>query len=194
MFNSLKYSSIKQKYKDYYNSFYLLGKIPIKDTKLGMWGVSSIEDVYEIFKRLDLSNSTSKSTSKSASKSTSKSASKSFLDLGSGDGKVVLLASLFFENVFGIECDSELFNVSNDFSKKLKIKAEFKCSDYMNSSLSKYDWIFINPDHKLDELEEKLLVELNGKIIVYSNIYSFSKLKKIDEFLVNGIKVLVYEN
>lgn len=168
----MRFSKIKSLYKDYYRTFYTRGDIPLRDTKLGMWGVSSAQDVFEIFQKLAIDDD--------------------FIDLGSGDGKVVLIASLFADSVSGVECDEELVNASKEFADKLGIDAEFILNDYLSLDLSGYDWLFLNPDHKLDELENKLLRELNGKVIVHSNLYQFKRLKKVNEFAVSGIKVIVY--
>lgn len=169
-----KFSSIKHLYKEYYKQFYLSGKVPVRDTKLGMWGVSSADDVFEIFKKLAVNGR--------------------FIDLGSGDGKVVMIASQFYDSVTGVECDEELVKVSEDMSVKLKIESEFVCDDYMNIDLSQYDYLFLNPDHELDELGKKLMTELKGKVIVYSNLYKFKDLKVEKEFEVSGIKVVVYSS
>ncbi|MBW3002970.1 class I SAM-dependent methyltransferase [Candidatus Woesearchaeota archaeon] len=168
----LKFSSIKKFYKEYYNRFYVQGKVPVKDTKLGMWGVSSADDVFEIFKKLNVHGK--------------------FLDLGSGDGKVVLVASLFCDSVTGVECDDELIKLSKEFANQLGIKAEFLLDDYMNIDLCGYDYIFINPDHELDDLSEKLK-DYKGMVVVYSNLY-FLKLNKIKEFRVSDVKVTCYSN
>ncbi len=37
---------------------------------------------------------------------------KTFLDLGSGDGVVVMIASLFFKKSFGVEVDKGFFDIS----------------------------------------------------------------------------------
>jgi hypothetical protein len=148
------------------------GKVPMKETRLGLWGVSSIEDVHKIFKKLRIKGK--------------------FLDLGSGDGKVVAIASLFTDNCTGIECDKELIDISDDFKAQLGYNAKFILGDYMQHKLDDFDWLFLNPDHDLDKLEKKLLEELNGKVIVYSNIYFFKHLKIEKELSLSGITVRVY--
>ncbi|MEA3430067.1 MAG: hypothetical protein U9R08_02240 [Nanoarchaeota archaeon] len=168
----LKFSSIKRQYREYYKQFYLSGKVPLKDTKLGMWGVSSADDVFEIFKKLAVNGK--------------------FMDLGSGDGKVVMIASLFCDSVSGIECDDELVKKSQEFALNLKIDANFMCDDYMNLNLSGYNWLFVNPDQELDKLEKKFVKELSGKVIVYSNLYFLKNMKIEKEFEISGIKVRVY--
>ena len=172
---SFRFGSIKQAYRKYYfKEFYITGKVPIKDTELGMWGTSSAEDVFRIFNRLAISGK--------------------FADLGSGDGKVVLIASLFCDSVAGIECDKELVSVSRRFSSNLGIKADFSLGDYMDADLSSYEWLFLSPDHPITALEDKLIKELKGRIIVYSNLYFFTRLNKVQEFESGSVKVIVYSN
>jgi len=66
-------------------------------------------------------------------------------DLGSGDGKIAMIASLFTKAA-GIEFDEELVKVSNQMKKKLNLDVKFIQGDFMQSDISKYDVIFINPD------------------------------------------------
>mgnify|MGYP006422344223 CR=1 FL=1 len=57
-----------------------------------------------------------------------------------------------------------------------------------------YDYVFIAPDRPFHRgLEDKFLEELEGKLIVHSNIFHPEKLKKIQEFDFNGEKFIVYE-
>ena len=54
-----------------------------------------------------------------------------FIDLGSGDGKVVLLASNFAKKAVGIEWDSELHSIAVNLAGKLGAKnAEFINGDF----------------------------------------------------------------
>lgn len=80
---------------------------------------------------------------------------KNFVDLGSGDGRVVFLASLFF-NSTGIEKNKELYDISLFNQKQLSIECEFLNADYLNMNLEKYDLAFLNPDKPFYDTEKNL--------------------------------------
>jgi len=83
------------------------------------------------------------------------------LDLGSGDGKIVLIASLFTKSAAGIEFDEELVKKGIEIRDKLGLKCDLICADYMEHDFSQYDILFINPDKSFHHgLEEKLLREM----------------------------------
>ncbi len=85
---------IKQKYDDYQNHLLKKGKLLLKDTGVGYWGITPLQETYELFKRINLGSY------------------KNFIDLGSGDGRIVFLASLFNISAKGIEFDAPLVNSS----------------------------------------------------------------------------------
>jgi len=148
----------------------------MKETSLGYWGISTADDVFHLFKDLRLERH------------------KSFIDLGSGDGKVTLIASLFTQAT-GIECDEELIGHSRDMKKKLGLKkAEFIQGDFMAHDLSSYDFIFINPDKQMHALEPKLFRELHGRLVVYGHLYHPSVLEKEAHFIAHTTPVTVYRN
>ena len=168
--------SIKKEYSKFYNEFLKKGKFPMGKTTKGFWGVSFADDIFEIFKRIKLDKY------------------KNFLDLGSGDGKVVLTASLFTKSA-GVEHDLTLIKKSLEFKEKLKIdNADFIHDDFFNIDLSEYDIIFINPDKHFYELEKKLSKELRGKLIVYSQIFQPLNLKVIESFELPSLRVYIYSN
>ena len=155
---------MKEEYKnnigEIYNSFYKFlyvkhKRFPIKDTKIGFWGVAPLDDVYEFFKNINLQNYSH------------------VIDLGSGDGKIALIASLFTHST-GIEYDNWLHNVSNDIKNKLyhipeTKRTRFIKGNFMQINLSNYDIAFINPDKTTKEIKQKLMNEFKGKLIVYGN-------------------------
>lgn len=174
------FNKIKAEYDDYYKSFLKQGKIPVWDTKVGIFGASVSDFVYEFFKKIKLSGY------------------KNFLDLGSGDGKVVLIASLFTKST-GIEFDKELVDKSNEIKEKIGLKAdfglktEFICGDFLKQDLGKYDFIFINPDKGFDKgLEEKLLKEMKGKLFVYNFVFAPRLLKKGKTYWFGQTPITVY--
>jgi len=165
---------IKKEYDDFYNSFLKQGKIPVRDTEVGIWGISVADNVYNLFKKINLKKY------------------KNFLDLGSGDGKVVLIASLFTKAT-GIEFDKELNDKAIEIKNKLKLKAEFIQDDFLKYDWSKYDIIFINPDKGFHKgTEDKLLKELKGKLFVYNFVFEPRFLKKGKKYWFEQTPVTVY--
>jgi len=107
---------------------------------------------------------------------------------------VVLIASLF-TNATGIEFDKKLVNVGEKIRDELKLKATFIQGDFLKEDVSKYDFIFINPDKGFEnKLEEKLLKEMNpkAKLVVYNNIFLPRFLKKGKTYWFEGIPAIVY--
>jgi len=174
-----KFHRIKQKYNKFYQSFYEKGSPIVQDTEKGIWGPAATQDVYEFFVKIKLQNY------------------KNFLDLGSGDGKVVLIASLF-TNATGIEIDKELLKAGEKTKKELKLdNAEFIHGDYLKQDISKYDFIFINPDQGFYKgVEDKLIKEMNkdAVLFVYNNIFKPRFLKKGKTYWFNGIPIIQYKN
>jgi len=169
-----KFSEIEEEYNRFYTEIMKAGELPIRKTKKGLWGTTQCSTVFELFKKISLQNC------------------KSFMDLGSGDGKVVLIASLFTKAA-GIEYDKELVGKSNEIKKKLKLKAEFIQGDFFEHNISRYDIIFMNPDQEFKHgLDEKLLKEMRGKLICFSLIYSPDKLKKGKTYWIDQVPFTMY--
>ena len=78
-----KFQEIKKEYDDFDKALMKQGRLPMKDTGIGFWNASPSSDVFELFKKLQLQNY------------------KHLLDLGSGDGRVTLIASLFTKAFIG---------------------------------------------------------------------------------------------
>lgn len=122
---------------------------PYKVTPVGMWACSQAEEVYDLLVKLELDRW------------------EHFADLGSGDGRVVLLASLF-TRATGIEADPELCAASKKMAKKLGLdRAAFLCEDCRRTDLSPYDLLFIYPDKPLKWLEDRLPSDWPGRLLVY---------------------------
>jgi len=157
---------IKKEYDEFYKSLLKKGKLPMRDTEVGFWGTAAIDDVYELFKKIELGKY------------------KRFIDLGSGDGKVVMIASLFTSAV-GVEFDKELHEKAVEIKDKLGVKAELICSDFLKMDISKYDLVFINPDRAFHKgVEKKLREDLKGTLLVYNLVYQPSGMKKGRTFWV----------
>ncbi len=169
-----KFMEIIKAYDDFYKSLLRKGEVMVRDTEKGIWGVSVSENVYNLFKKINLSKY------------------KNFLDLGSGDGKVVLIASLFTKAT-GIEYDKELVKESISIRDNLKLKCNLIQDDFYKHDWSKYDIIFINPDQGFHKgVEDKLLKELKGKLFVYNFVFAPRFLKKGKTYWFDQTPVTVY--
>lgn len=171
-----KFREVKGVYDFIQKDMLRQGKLPLMDTGVGFWGGSAAEEVFEVFKKIKLHNF------------------KSFIDLGSGDGRVVLIASLFGVRAIGIEVDNELFRKSLEIQRKLNLpNAAFYNNDFFDHNFSGYDILFSNPDQPMERgLEKKLLNEMNGKLILYGHHFHPKNLNREDSFIINGTLVTVY--
>lgn len=171
-----KFQEITREYAEFQNSLLKSGRLPMKDTGVGFWGGAIPEEVYSAFKQIGLGRY------------------RNFIDIGSGDGRVVLIASLFGVRAAGVEFDSELFKVARSIQQKLNIPgAIFYNNDYFDHSISGYDLVFLNPDKPLGKgIEKKLINEMTGKLILYGHHFHPQNLNRHSSFIVNGTKVSVY--
>ena len=170
------FSRIKKEYDGFYMSLMKRGRLPMFSTEKGFWNASNSDEIYSAFKKINLQKF------------------KSFLDMGSGDGKVVLMAALFCKNAEGIEIDDLLHNKALEMQAKLRIpNAKFRNADFFKHDFSKYESVFLSPDAPLERgLENKLLKEMKGKLIHYGHHFHPRFLKKESSFLVNGNLVSLY--
>jgi len=148
-------------FKDIKESFFSQEIIP---TDVGTFASYSASMYYKLFEEANLSKYDS------------------FIDLGSGDGKVVFIASLF-TNATGIEYDKKLFKRSLEIKKELKAECNFINNNFLECDLTSYDIAFINPDKSFHHFEEKLIKEINN-IIVCNNIFLPRFLKKKNSYWV----------
>ena len=174
--NDAIFIQIKKEYDDFYKDIMRGGRLPMWGTEKGFWNAAIADEVYQTFKKIKLNKF------------------KNFLDIGSGDGKVVLIASLFCRNAEGVEIDSFLHNRALQTQKKFNISnAAFHNKDFFEHDFSKYDILFSSPDAPLERgLENKLLREMKGKLLHYGHHFQPRFLKKEDSFLVNGNLVSLY--
>ncbi len=146
----------------------------MRSTDYGFWGTASVWTVFQFFRKVNLEKYDC------------------FVDLGSGDGRVVLLASLFTDAV-GVEGDEELVELSHEIREELGLDAEFHCEDFLDHDCSQYDCVFINPDKSFSpELEEKLSEEVEGHIYVYNKIYKPQRLEKGRTMWVEQLPIIKY--
>ncbi len=151
------------------------GKLPMRSTSHGFWSPAISSEAFVAFQQLGLEQK------------------RSFLDMGSGDGRVTLIASLFVPKAEGVEIDSELHSTATFFSRKLAIPAVFHLKDFFAYDISGYEAVFLNPDTPLERgMERKLLKELNGELIVQGHHFHPRLLEKIRDVGVNGTPFTVY--
>ena len=174
--NDIIFNQIKKEYDDFYREIMRSGRLPMWSTKKGFWNAAIAEEVYEAFKKIKLKKF------------------KNFLDIGSGDGKVVLIASLFCKNAEGIEIDEFLHTKAVQSKNKFKINnANLHNKDFFEHDFSNYDILFLSPDTPLERgIENKLLREMKGKLMHYGHHFHPKLLKKENSFLVNGNMVSLY--
>lgn len=170
------FQKIKKEYDNFYKILLRKGRLPLRTTRKGFWGHVPADDIYNAFKRLNLQKHTT------------------FLDLGSGDGKVVLIASLFCKRAVGIEMDDELFKKSLEIQKNVGIpNAIFFNNNFYDQSVSGFDTVFVYPDKPMHRnLEEKLLNELTGKLLHCGHHFHPENLQKEGQIHVNGTQFTVY--
>ncbi|MBD3249132.1 methyltransferase domain-containing protein [Candidatus Woesearchaeota archaeon] len=172
-----KFQQIKRRYERFYRKFREKSQYPVADTEKGIWGYADTDSLFQFFKDIHLEKYGS------------------FVDIGSGDGKVVLIAALFGVKAVGIEYDKDLIDVSNDIKQELNLDAEFIQGDYLEQNLSDYDIIFINPDKGFHlKVEEKLLKDMKDTTIlyVYNELFQPRFLEKISKLWYNQIPVIEY--
>jgi hypothetical protein len=158
--------------KRFYNKY---SKEKIRSTKYGVWGPSDIDIIFKLFKKVNLAKY------------------KNFIDLGSGDGRIVLIASLFTDAV-GFEIDKRLMNLAKRARNETKSNAIFMRKNFLKEDITKYDCLFIYPDRSSHvKLKRKLLKELKGRLFVYK-IYKPKYLKKIKDHDFGKIAVSEFAN
>ena len=156
---------IKKEYDGFDRSLLQQGRLPMKDTGTGFWNAALSQEVFELFNKLKLQKYSH------------------FLDLGSGDGRVAMIASLFTQAT-GIEIDRELANKSFEMQRILGVKnVSFIHKNFMDHNISEHDIVFINPDKPMYRgLEKKLLDELSNHLLVYGHHFHPTLLQKKKEF------------
>lgn len=176
------FQDIKNAYDKFYKSLLGKGSLPMKDTGKGFWGASITDEVFQAFTKIRLERF------------------KKFFDLGAGDGKVVLIASLFSQNAKGMEIDKELVEHANRIKLSLNHiphlkNAEIIHGDFDNHYIGEYDFLYSNPDRPFHRgLEEKLIREMKNEalLMVYGFEYQPNRMKKINSFNINGTHIGIF--
>jgi hypothetical protein len=169
-----KFAEIKDAYDVLYKERMGQGKLPLKDTGIGFWAISTADDIFHLFKSIHLKRFSH------------------MLDLGSGDGKVSIIGSIFTKSS-GIEYDEELHNMALKMKHKTKSSCLLHHGNYLHHDFSRYDFLFIHPDKRMIDVEQKIKKEFTGTIVVYGNDYKPLILPKKASFFADTTPVHVYE-
>ncbi len=174
------FDRIKQQYDAFENFLLKNGQVISRDTELGHWGVSYLPAVFKLFEELDLKKH------------------HAFVDLGSGDGRVALVAGLFTEKSHGIEFDDWLLGCSNTMKGKFPSlrHVNFIKENFLHHDLSNYDLMYHSPDQPYyrGTLNQKLLRELQGTFIVHGWEFHPVGLLLESEHIIDGEMFRVYKN
>ena len=170
------FNLIKFEYNEFYKSLMRKRKLPMWTTEKGFWSASPPDEIYEAFKKIGLNNFTN------------------FLDLGSGDGKVALIAGLFCKNAEGIEIDLILHSKAIEMKSRFNARnVHFHHKDFHEHDLRNYDIVFLSPDAPLERgIELKLLKELDGRLLLFGNHFHPKILRKEKSFFAGSNLVSLY--
>ncbi|OIO64432.1 hypothetical protein COY28_02200 [Candidatus Woesearchaeota archaeon CG_4_10_14_0_2_um_filter_57_5] len=166
------FQDVKSAYEELYVSMLRSGKPTWKPTEKGYWGMAVSDEVHELLRQLNMGSQ------------------HKLLDLGSGDGKVVLIAAALGMDATGIEHDKELHDIAESMRKKLRLPATFINADFNDHSWKGFHLVFSNPDQHLDE--EKLQTELTGRLVVYGPHYHPNSLRKHRTLDIQGTLISVF--
>ena len=169
------FNKIKQAYKEHDDNLLRNGRLPMRSTEKGFWGTTNLDDLYAWLERMDFPQRTR------------------FLDLGSGDGRVVLVAALFVD-AMGIEDDNKLLEHGRKVAELLELDYPVEQGDYNNQDLTRYDVLFMYPDQRFDALKDKLLRELRGTLYLYHDTYHPYFLVKGPTTWIGQIPFFTYSN
>lgn len=169
------FREIESAYKEKDRESLRQGRLPLHPTPRGFWSPAIMAEVFEAFRDIGLDRYGS------------------FLDLGSGDGRVVLIASLFVPKAEGIEIDPGLHAIASSMAEKFGNGAAFHLKDLYEHGLSGYDVLFLAPDAPFERgMERKLVKEMNGILILSGNHFHPRTLILLKNMAVNGTRFSVY--
>ncbi|MDP7141559.1 MAG: class I SAM-dependent methyltransferase [Candidatus Woesearchaeota archaeon] len=168
-----RFSLIVDKYREFTDSLLNKGVLPLRETSNGFWGISVCEEVFELFRKIRLQ------------------CYRSFIDVGSGDGRVTAIASLF-TNAVGIESDKELYEMSVKIKEELGLNCEFVNKDFYEYDVSRFEVVYCFPDNLSYRFEKKMVEELKGKLVMSGANSGLSGLKEDKRMVILGNRFLVY--
>ncbi len=107
---------------------------------------------------------------------------KNAIDLGSGDGRIVVFMTKNGVNCNGVELNKVLFNISKRKLKREKIenKCEILRQDLFETDLSKYDLVLLwQSPQIMKKLGDKLKKELKPGTVICSYYFAIPGFKKV---------------
>jgi protein-L-isoaspartate O-methyltransferase len=144
------------------------------ETEKGIFGTSNVQDIYDWLTSLELSEDIV------------------FLDLGSGDGRVAIVADLFCTTK-GIEYDAELVEASKKHAKALESTAELVQGDYTDIDYNDAQIVFCYADHEFSkELVTKLKEQFSGTLYVYQGTFFPNNATKGKTTWIGQTPILTY--
>lgn len=169
------FRKIKQAYKHKDENSLQRGVLPMRSTKRGFWGTSNLDDVYHFFLQQNFDSDTR------------------FIDLGAGDARVVLIASLFVD-ASGVEFDEALVEEGRAVAQELGLEVNLVVDDMRNLDFSEYDVLYSYADQQWDFVKHKLLRELRGSLFCYHDTYHPRFLEKQKITWIGQIPIYHYTN
>jgi hypothetical protein len=170
------FKKVEAVYLAFYETLKRDGLLPYRSTKSGMWATSGIREVYGAFCHFRLHRY------------------RHMADLGSGDGIVVLIGSLFTQAT-GYETDDWLYKESIKFCDSFSLtNVRFLKENFLHADLSGYDLLYLYPDKPFDDLAERLHATWSGRLLVSGSHFPPPHFNKIDEYLPAAGKFVLYES
>ena len=171
------FSKIKATYQEFYQELKLSeNTLSYRSTKSGMWATSVAEELYRAFCHFDLDHYNH------------------VADLGSGDGIVVVIASLFTQAT-GYEIDEWLYQQSIKLSHSLNLpRVTFLRKDFLQANLSGHDLLYLYPDKPFYELEDRLLATWSGRLLVNGPHFPPRYLRKLSGCKSSVGRFVLYES
>jgi len=170
------FEKVEAVYLSFYETLKRDGLLPYRSTKSGMWATSGIRQVYGAFRHFELHRYNH------------------MADLGSGDGIVVLIGSLF-THATGYETDDWLYKESIKLCNSLSLtNARFLNENFLHADLSGYDLLYLYPDKPFDDLAERLHATWRGRLLVNGPHFPPSHFNKVAEYLPSTGKFVLYES
>lgn len=168
-----RFLKIREAFQEKDNESMSRGRLPMRSTARGFWGTSHLDDVWNFFEQMAFPDGTR------------------FMDLGCGDGRVVLVASLFV-TASGVEYDEDLIEEGREVAQRLGIKCALIAGDIRDIDFSAYDALYMYADQNFSFIREKLLAELAGTLYLYHDTYHPEFLEKGRITWVGQIPVFSY--
>jgi len=110
---------------------------------------------------------------------------RNFVDLGSGTGRVVLNASIFFNKVFGVELSTKRHNIGSMILKenknRLRNNIHLVNGNMYNLDCSKMDVVYISSLCFTDVMMERLKEKLGGELKTGSLIFTSKEMDIEDD-------------